>query len=129
MRGAKKLFPDYICWSDSDLDLDEVLGGNWTGKSSSSDNWVTDNSASGPDLVADLPETESTDNSSKENEQQPVCSPPPTKKNKKDTKQLKPKWLYKCPECQKVLKTLPGFRGHMSRSHGWKSINGKSLLI
>ena len=103
---SKQKKDDFISWDD--LDLDFYLGGDYTDEENEEyDEIISDIDPDDGDVDEPQPPKKKCRNSSK--------SP-------KDSE--KTKYVFECPVCKKCLKTVPGFRGHVTKQHDQPLLKG-----
>ncbi|KAJ8307581.1 hypothetical protein KUTeg_014867 [Tegillarca granosa] len=115
---------DFLSWDD-DIDLEYLLG-DYTDyddcdeiENDCDDDYVLDN----VHLTEKCVESPKRTKANTEN-----CESPPHKKSKvriTDTNRT----LYKCPECDKCLKTIAGFRGHVLKLHNLPNVKASDHKI
>ena len=104
-----KIIHDFIHWSDSDLQLTDILD-EYTVSESDSD-------LSGLENATKRRKTSANETTQKNNHKV-------TKPSSKTGEQKKKSCTYMCPSCEKILKTIPGFRGHVQKQHGLMNLKG-----
>ena len=107
-RKCQERVTDVVTWHD--IDLDYVLGDyteseNEFSIAASAVNFPASGSSSGGE------------DPGKENK--------PTSSKPGDVRGV----LYKCPVCEKALKSISGFRGHVMKQHGRADLKGKFWFL